>query len=135
MRLTMHHYVSTGGAVSAAEPVRMDIAMFTSAQLHHAIQSAGLEVFHDPEGLMGRGLYIGRSPAPARVEGGPDEPHLLTNVVSSSNRTGAPPGRRPRLDAIQRSPPAVEPGWPGARRRAAGANPRSLQRSANRLPT
>jgi SAM-dependent methyltransferase len=62
MKLTMHHYVSVAGEVSAAEPVRMDIAMFTAEQLRNAIQSAGLEEFHDPDGLMGRGLYIGRSP-------------------------------------------------------------------------
>jgi SAM-dependent methyltransferase len=62
MKLTMHHYISAAGIVSAADPVRMDIAMFTAEQLRDAIQSAGLEVFHDPEGLMGRGLYIGRAP-------------------------------------------------------------------------
>jgi SAM-dependent methyltransferase len=64
MKLTMHHFVSAVGAVSAAEPVRMDIAMFTAEQLRNAILSAGLEVFHDPEGLMGRGLYIGRAAGP-----------------------------------------------------------------------
>jgi SAM-dependent methyltransferase len=66
MKLTMHHYISAAGAVSAAEPVRMDIAMFTAEQLRNAIESAGLDVFHDPEGLMGRGLYIGRAPGPGR---------------------------------------------------------------------
>jgi SAM-dependent methyltransferase len=64
MKLTMHHYISTAGEVSVAEPVRMDIAMFTAEQLRNAIQAAGLEMFHDPTGLMGRGLYIGRAPGP-----------------------------------------------------------------------
>jgi hypothetical protein len=49
-----------------AAPLLFDIAMFTRDQLHDAMQSAGLEVFHDPEGLMGRGLYIGRAPASKR---------------------------------------------------------------------
>jgi SAM-dependent methyltransferase len=62
LKLTMHHYVSAAGKVSVAEPVRFDIAMFTAEQLRGAMESAGLEVFHDPEGLMGRGLYIGRVP-------------------------------------------------------------------------
>jgi hypothetical protein len=62
LNLTMHHYVSAAGKVSVAEPVRFDIAMFTAEQLSGAMESAGLEVFHDPEGLMGRGLYIGRVP-------------------------------------------------------------------------
>jgi SAM-dependent methyltransferase len=64
MKLTMHHYISAAGRVSSAEPVRMDIAMFTAEQLRSAVQAAGLEVFHDADGLMGRGLYIGRAPKP-----------------------------------------------------------------------
>lgn len=60
LRLTMHHYVSAGGNVSVTEPMRFDIAMFTADQLRGAMASAGLEVFHDPVGLMGRGLYLGR---------------------------------------------------------------------------
>jgi SAM-dependent methyltransferase len=63
MKLTMHHYISHAGTVSVAEPVHMDIAMFTDQQLRDAMQASGLEVFHDPDGLMGRGLYIGRQPA------------------------------------------------------------------------
>ncbi len=64
MKLTMHHYISDAAAVSVVEPVHMDIAMFTAEQLRGAIESAGLEVFHDPDGLMGRGLYIGRASEP-----------------------------------------------------------------------
>lgn len=65
LKLTMHHYISVAGKVSVAHPLRFDIAMFTAGQLRDAMESAGLEVFHDPEGLMGRGLYIGRVPASA----------------------------------------------------------------------
>ena len=64
LKLTMHHYVSTGGHVSVAEPLTFDLAMFTADQLRGAMEAAGLDVFHEPEGLMGRGLYIGRVPDP-----------------------------------------------------------------------
>jgi SAM-dependent methyltransferase len=40
-----------------------EIGLFTSAQYVEAFRTAGMEVEHDPEGPMGRGLYIG-----ARVE-------------------------------------------------------------------
>ena len=60
LKLTMHHYISAAGKVSVTEPLRFEIAMFTADQLRDAMESAGLEVLHDPEGLMGRGLYIGR---------------------------------------------------------------------------
>jgi hypothetical protein len=66
LKLTMHHYISAAGKVSVAEPVRFEIAMFTAERLHAAMECAGLEVFHDREGLMGRGLYIGRAPASPR---------------------------------------------------------------------
>jgi len=66
LELTMHHYISDGGEVSVVEPIRFDIAMFTADQLRGAMESAGLEVFHDPQGLMGRGLYIGRVPSSTR---------------------------------------------------------------------
>jgi SAM-dependent methyltransferase len=66
LKLRMHHYISAAGKVSVAEPLLFDIAMFTADQLRDAMESAGLEVFHDPEGLMGRGLYIGRVPGSAR---------------------------------------------------------------------
>jgi SAM-dependent methyltransferase len=65
MHLTMHHYISASGEISVAAPVQFDIAMFSAEELHGAMDAAGLEVFHDPVGLMGRGLYIGRTPAGA----------------------------------------------------------------------
>jgi SAM-dependent methyltransferase len=37
------------------------IGMFDRAQHEDAMRAAGLEVEHDPEGLMGRGMYIGRT--------------------------------------------------------------------------
>lgn len=62
LKLTMHHYISTAGKVSVAAPLCFDIVMFTADKFRDAMALAGLEVVHDPEGLMGRGLYIGRVP-------------------------------------------------------------------------
>lgn len=36
-----------------------EIALFTTEEQLEAFREAGLEVEHDPEGLMGRGLYVG----------------------------------------------------------------------------
>ena len=66
LELTMHHYISAAGKVAVMKPLRFDIAMFTAEQLRGAMESAGLEVLHDPEGLMGRGLYLGRAPESPR---------------------------------------------------------------------
>jgi SAM-dependent methyltransferase len=36
-----------------------EMGLFTDAQYRAAFEAAGLAVAHDPEGLMGRGLYLG----------------------------------------------------------------------------
>lgn len=41
-----------------------ELAMFAVEVYREAFQLAGLEVAHDPEGLVGRGLYIGVKPGP-----------------------------------------------------------------------
>ncbi len=38
---------------------RHEVGMFTDEDYHDALMATGLEAEHDPEGLMGRGLYIG----------------------------------------------------------------------------
>lgn len=40
-----------------------ELGLFTRSQMQQAFGEAGLAVEYDPEGLTGRGLYIGQAPA------------------------------------------------------------------------
>jgi ubiquinone/menaquinone biosynthesis C-methylase UbiE len=61
-KLTLIHFeylVATRNEISHFTEDHV-LALFTDDQYRSAIESAGLTVEHDPEGLMGRGLYIAR---------------------------------------------------------------------------
>ncbi|MDQ3459530.1 MAG: hypothetical protein M3498_09575 [Deinococcota bacterium] len=45
-----------------------ELGLFSHEDYLRAFHEAGLEVRHDPEGLMGRGLSLGRRPAKAPPE-------------------------------------------------------------------
>ena len=39
-----------------------EMGLFTIDEYSNAFKKAGLNVIHDPEGIFGRGLYIGTKP-------------------------------------------------------------------------
>jgi SAM-dependent methyltransferase len=63
--LDFHFLVATASGVEYFTE-RHDLALFTHEEYLDAFRLAGLEVHHDPDGLMGRGLYIGLRPGDAR---------------------------------------------------------------------
>lgn len=60
--LTFHYLVGTPKTVEHFTE-RHEMGLFEHEEYVTAFEKAGLEVSHDPEGLMGRGLYVGRRPA------------------------------------------------------------------------
>lgn len=56
--LAFHYLVGTPEGVEYITE-RHEVALFTHEQYLGAFRAAGLDVEHDPEGLMGRGLYVG----------------------------------------------------------------------------
>ena len=41
---------------------RLDLGLFSHEDYRNAFRKSGLDVIHDPEGIFGRGLYIGTKP-------------------------------------------------------------------------
>lgn len=60
--LDFHYLVGTPAGVDTLAE-HMELELFTTAEQLRAFERAGLEAEHDPEGLIGRGLLIGRAPA------------------------------------------------------------------------
>ncbi len=56
--LEMHHVIGTPEGVESFVE-RHELGMFAQEHYLEAFRAAGLETEHDPEGLMGRGLYLG----------------------------------------------------------------------------
>jgi len=56
--MDMHHLVATPKRVEHFVE-RLELGLFTKDEYLEAFRQARLEVTHDEEGLMGRGLYLG----------------------------------------------------------------------------
>jgi len=61
-RLSMldFHYLIAGPGIVEHLTETHTLGLFTDDEYASALEAAGLSVEHDPEGLMGRGLWIGR---------------------------------------------------------------------------
>lgn len=59
--LEFHYLVATPESVESYVEVS-ELGLFTPEEYLHAFRKAGLDVIHDPEGIYGRGLYIGLKP-------------------------------------------------------------------------
>ena len=59
--LDFHYLVATPKGIEYFSETHI-LGIFTDDEYNQAFRYAGLEVFHDPEGLDGRGLYIGIKP-------------------------------------------------------------------------
>jgi SAM-dependent methyltransferase len=59
--LEFHYLLATADGVSHFSE-RHELALFSAAQYAGAFAAAGLEVEHDPQGLTGRGLFVGTWP-------------------------------------------------------------------------
>ena len=61
-RTNFHYLIGNGGRIFYRRE-RHELGLFTHEQYVDAFRNAGLEVHHDANGLMGRGLYLGVYPS------------------------------------------------------------------------
>jgi SAM-dependent methyltransferase len=59
-RLLFEYEIDDHGAVQRVSEVH-ELGLFTTSEMIQAFAAAGLDVVHDTEGLIGRGLFISRS--------------------------------------------------------------------------
>jgi SAM-dependent methyltransferase len=59
LTMTFHYLVATPEGVDSFTEEHV-VGMFRHEQYVEAFEAAGLDAHHDPEGLMGRGLFVGR---------------------------------------------------------------------------
>ena len=121
--MSFEYLVGTPAGIEAFSE-RHEAALFTDEEYRQAFVAAGLSVEHDPEGLIGRGLYIAAAVAahelgarPAR--GGSRVPCRATRRRRADRRR--PVLRHDRLGAAlgRRLPPAIR-GRSGCRGAATG---------------
>jgi SAM-dependent methyltransferase len=62
--LDIHYLVGTSAGVDGFTETHR-LGLFTRAEHMDALRAAGLDASHDPGGLFGRGLYLGRRPMDA----------------------------------------------------------------------
>jgi len=59
----LHHYLRVGPSTIEHYDERIDLGLFTRDEMTWAHEFAGMEAHYESEGLMGRGLYIGKHAA------------------------------------------------------------------------
>jgi ubiquinone/menaquinone biosynthesis C-methylase UbiE len=62
--LKIHYLVGTSQGIHCFDE-RHEMGLFTHEEYLEAFRRAGLEVRYDPEGLFGRGMYLGRNAQPS----------------------------------------------------------------------
>lgn len=59
-RLDFHYLIAEGGEITHRTELH-ELALYSVAEMLGFFERAGLAARHEPEGLIGRGLYVGRS--------------------------------------------------------------------------
>jgi ubiquinone/menaquinone biosynthesis C-methylase UbiE len=62
--LKIHYLVGTPQGIQCFDE-RHEMGLFTHEEYLQAFRRAGLEVHYEPEGLFGRGMYLGKNPHPS----------------------------------------------------------------------